>query len=101
MCSLFLDPTDVAEARCFLQGAANRGFTWSRYNPNVLSDNTYATNTNGYQALKVDIQTKCKDEKFKRALMRALRKMYDEEEEQQQQDDGDEGDNKDDDKKKK
>ena len=84
-----------------MQGAANRGFTWSRYNSNVLSDNTYASNTSGYQALKVDIQTKCKDEKFKRALLRALRKMYDEEEGQQQQDGDDEGDNKDDDDKKK
>ena len=99
--SLFcLDPTDIAEARCFLQGAANRGFTWSRYNSNVLSDNTYASNTSGYQALKIDIQTKCKDEKFKRALLRALRKMYDEEDEQQQDGDAD-SDNTDDDEKKK
>jgi hypothetical protein len=45
-----------------------------------LSDGTYAANTAGYQTLKTDIQTRCQDEKFKRQLLRMLRKMYEEEE---------------------
>ena len=59
---------DMPEARCFLQGALDRGLTWSRYD--VLSDGTYDSNVWGYQALKTDIQTKCKDEKLKRQLLR-------------------------------
>jgi hypothetical protein len=75
---------DLPEVKCFLQGAMNRGITWSGSATNVLSDGTYASDTYGYQALKVDIQTKCKDENLKRELMRALRKMN---EEQQENDD--------------
>lgn len=71
---------DIPEAKCFLQRTINNGFTWSRYNTDVLSDGTYAANTVGYQSLKTDIQTNCQKEKFKRQLLRALRTMYDEEE---------------------
>ncbi len=69
--------------RCLLQGATNRGLTWSRLNSNVFSDGTYASNPNGYQALKIDIQTRCEKETFKRELLRTLRRMYEEEEQQQ------------------
>ncbi|CAF3428048.1 unnamed protein product [Rotaria socialis] len=78
------NPMSIPAAQCFLQGAINRGFTWSRNNANVLSDGTYAANTAGYQALKIDIQTRCKDEKLKRELMRALRKMYQDNDEEEQ-----------------
>lgn len=71
----------IPEVKCFLQGATNHGLTWSRYDTNVLSDGTYAANPSGYQTLKTDIQTKCQNENFKRQLLRALRKMYEDEEE--------------------
>jgi hypothetical protein len=71
---------DIPEVNCFLQAAINHGLTWSRSNTDVLSDGTYAANTAGYQTLKTDIQTRCQDEKFKRQLLRMLRKMYEEEE---------------------
>ena len=76
---LSLGPNDIAEVRCFLQGIANRGLVWSRLNSNVISDGTYSSNIGGYQTLKNDIQTRCKDEKLKRALLRTLRRMYAEE----------------------
>jgi hypothetical protein len=71
-----VDPTDIPEVKCFLQGAINHGLIWSQTNTNVLSDGTYAANTAGYQTLKTDIQTRCQKEKFKRQLLRALRKLY-------------------------
>jgi hypothetical protein len=71
--------------KCLLQGATNRGLTWSRLNSNVFSDGTYASNPNGYQALKIDIQTRCENEKFKRELLRTLRRMYEEEQQQSQE----------------
>ena len=74
-----LDPAEIPEVNCFLQGALSNGLTWSRYNTDVLSDGTYAANTAGYQTLKTDIQTRCQEEKFKRQLLRALRQMYAEE----------------------
>lgn len=77
---------DIAEVKCFLQGITSRGLVWSRLNSNVISDGTYSSNISGYQALRNDIQTRCKDEKFKRALLRALRRMYDEEELQGEED---------------
>jgi hypothetical protein len=89
----------MPEVKCFLQGIANRGLTWSRYNPEVISDNTYASNTQGYQTLKTDIQTKCQNQGFKRELLRALRQMYEEEQEQELESAND--DDNDDDKKKK
>jgi hypothetical protein len=58
-----------------LQGVKSNGLTWSSYYPTVLSDNTYASNTYGYQSLKTDIQTKCEKETFKRELLRSFRKM--------------------------
>jgi hypothetical protein len=73
---------DLSEVSCFLQGAANNGLTWSRYNPTLLSDNTYASNTYGYQSLKTDIQTKCAKETFKRELLLELRHMYEEQEQE-------------------
>ena len=94
MFSFHLAPTDMSEVRCLLQGVANRGLTWSRYYPDVISDGTYASNTYGYQTLKTDIQTRCEKEKFKRQLLRALRQMYEE-------DDQDSGNGDDDDEKKK
>ncbi|CAF5159335.1 unnamed protein product, partial [Rotaria sp. Silwood1] len=69
------------EVACFLQGAINHGLTWSRSNKDVLSDGTYASNTVGYQALKIDIQTRCQNEKLKRELLRALRKIYEDDDE--------------------
>jgi hypothetical protein len=74
---------DIPEVNCFLQAAINHGLTWSRSNTDVLSDGTYAANTAGYQTLKIDIQTRCQDEKFKRQLLRILRKMHDDEEEEE------------------
>ena len=71
----------MPEAKCFLQGIASNGLTWSSYNSNVISDNTYASNTQGWQTLKTDIQTKCQKEVFKRKLLRALRQMYEEDQE--------------------
>jgi hypothetical protein len=71
---------DISEVKCFLQGANNHGLTWSRYNADVLSDGTYAANTGGYQTIKTYIQTICQNEKFKRQLLRVLRKMYEDEE---------------------
>jgi hypothetical protein len=68
------------EVKCFLQGAMNRGLVWSRYDTDILSDGTYAANPSGYQSLKTDVQTRCKDEHLKRQLLRALRTMYEEEE---------------------
>ncbi|CAF0934350.1 unnamed protein product [Rotaria sp. Silwood1] len=76
------NPMDIPEVKCFLQGAINRGLTWSRLNADVLSDGTYASNMGGYQALKTDIQTRCQNEKLKRQLLRVLRKMHEEEEEE-------------------
>ncbi|UJR20908.1 hypothetical protein I4U23_024017 [Adineta vaga] len=73
------NPTDNPEVDCFLRKVINHGLTWSSSNPDVISDGTYAANANGYQAMKIDIQTRCEKEKFKRQLLRALRKMYDEE----------------------
>ncbi len=70
----------IPQAKCFLQGAIDRGLTWSQYHPDILSDGTYASNPYGYQALKADIQTKCKGENLKRQLLRTLRKMYDDKE---------------------
>ena len=90
----------MAEVKCFLNGAVSRGLTWSRLNSNVLSDGKYASNQNGYQALKVDIQTKCKDEKYKRALRRALRNMEAEDSDDEEQAQNANSDD-DDDKKKK
>ncbi|CAF4070508.1 unnamed protein product [Rotaria sp. Silwood2] len=75
------NPGDIPEVACFLQGAINHGLTWSRFNTDVLSDDTYASNTVGYQALKIDIQTRCQNEKLKRELLRAFRKIYEEDEE--------------------
>ncbi len=75
----FLDPTDISEVKCFLQGVINHGLTWSPYNTDVLSDDTYASNTAGYQTLKIDIQTRCQKEKFKRQFLRVIRKFYEEE----------------------
>ncbi len=80
---VFLDPMDIPEVKCFLQGAINHGLTWSRYITDVISDGTYASNTVGYHTLKTDIQTACQGEKLKRQLLRALRKMHQEEEEDQ------------------
>jgi len=77
---MYVAPTDTEEVKCFLQSIASHGLTWSRYNPDVISDNTYASNTAGYSALKEDVQTKCQGQSFKRELMRALRRMYEEEE---------------------
>lgn len=77
--SLVIDPLDIPEAKCFLQGVLSRGLTWSKYNSDVISDGTYAANTYGYQALKNDVQTRCEKEKFKRQLMRAMRRFYEEE----------------------
>jgi hypothetical protein len=77
-----LDPTDIPEVKCFLQGAINHGLTWSRTNTDVLSDGTYAANTAGYQTLKTDIQTRCEKEKFKRQLLRVLRKLYEDDDEE-------------------
>jgi hypothetical protein len=91
------NPTDMPEVKCFLQGITSRGLTWSRYNSNVISDNTYASNTQGYQTLKTDIQTKCQNQGFKRELLRALRRMYEEDQELQ----GADSDDNDDDKKEK
>ncbi|CAF1531155.1 unnamed protein product, partial [Adineta steineri] len=54
----------------------------SKYNTDTISDGTYAANTAGYHTLKTDVQTRCKDEKLKRQLLRALRKMYIEENEE-------------------
>lgn len=71
---------DIPEVKCFLQGAINHGFIWSRYNPDLLSDGTYAADPSGYQTLKTDIQTKCQNEKFKRQFIQAFREIYDEEE---------------------
>ncbi|CAF0843775.1 unnamed protein product [Adineta ricciae] len=82
-------PTDMAEVKCLLQGVVNRGLTWSRYYPDVISDGTYASNTYGYQTLKTDIQTRCEKEKFKRQLLRALRQMYEEDEQDSNDQDGD------------
>lgn len=72
---MFLDPIDASEVKCFIQGAINNGLTWSRYNPTVISDGTYASNPSAYQALKVDIQTKCAKEHFKREFLMALREL--------------------------
>ncbi|UJR28622.1 hypothetical protein I4U23_009855 [Adineta vaga] len=80
------NPMDMAEVKCLLQGVANRGLTWSRYYSDVISDGTYASNTYGYQTLKTDIQTRCEKEKFKRQLLRTLRRMYDEEQDQDSDD---------------
>jgi hypothetical protein len=71
-----IDPTDIPEVRCLLQGAIDNGFSWSRYDGDVMSDGTYAADKMGYQALKIDIQTRCQDEKFKRQLMRVLRRLH-------------------------
>ena len=67
---------DIPEVKCVLQGAMNLGLIWSRSNSDVLSDGTYAANTAGYQTLKIDVQTRCKDEKLKRNLLHALRTIY-------------------------
>ncbi|CAF3858981.1 unnamed protein product [Rotaria sp. Silwood1] len=75
------NPEDIPEVACFLQGAINHGLTWSRSNKDVLSDGTYASSTVGYQALKIDIQTRCQNEKLKRELLRALRKIYEDDHE--------------------
>jgi hypothetical protein len=98
-----LDPMDMPKVKCFLKGITNLGLPWSRFNSDVINDNTYASTTQGYQTLKADIQTKCKNQGFKRELLRALRGMYEEEEEQQQQQEfqGGNSDNGGDDKKKK
>lgn len=79
--NLLLDPMNIPEVKCFLQGAINHGLTWSQYNTDVLSDGTYAANTGGYQILKTDIQTRCQNENFKRQFLPVLRKMYEDEEE--------------------
>ena len=64
---------------CFLRNIRNNGLTWSSYYPDVISDNTYASNTRGYQSLKIDIQTKCQKSSFKREFFRTLRQMYEDE----------------------
>jgi hypothetical protein len=74
----------MPEVKCFIQGATSKGLTWSRYYPNVISDNTYASNTQGYQALKTDIQTKCQNSGFKRELLLALRQMYEADQESEE-----------------
>ncbi|CAF1262837.1 unnamed protein product [Rotaria sordida] len=79
------NPRDIPEMICFLQGAIKNGLTWSQSNTDVLSDGTYASNTAGYQALKIDIQTRCQNEKLKREFLRALRKIYEEDEEDKKQ----------------
>ena len=84
--------------KCFLQGLSSRGLTWSRYNSDIISDNTYASNTQGYQTLKTDIQTKCKDQGFKRELLRELRRLY---EQERQYDESDSSNSDDNDKKRK
>ncbi|CAF0941904.1 unnamed protein product [Adineta steineri] len=81
MC-LSKNPTDIPAVNCFLQGVINHGLTWSKYNTDAISDGTYAANTIGYHTLKTDVQTRCKDEKLKRQLLRALRKMSIEENEE-------------------
>jgi hypothetical protein len=55
------------------------GLTWSRQYPNVISNGTYASNPNGYQTVKTEIQKTCQEAKFKRALLLAIRKMNDDE----------------------
>ena len=77
---------DMSEVRCFLQGIQNRGLTWRTYNSDVITDNTYAADVNGWQAKKTDIQTKCQDEKFKRQLLRALRRMEEEDNNEEEED---------------
>lgn len=70
----------IPEARCFLQGARNRGLSWSQINPSVMSDGTYHANPSGYQSLKTDIQTRCQNQNLKREILRTLRKMYEDDE---------------------
>lgn len=69
-----LDPMDIPEVSCFLQGVVNHGLTWSQYNPDIISDGTYAANPTGYQTLKIDIQTRCVKETFKRRFFRVYQK---------------------------
>lgn len=85
---------DMSEVRCFLQGIQNRGLTWRSYNSDVISDNTYASDVNGWQSLKTDIQTKCESEKFKRQLLRELRRMQEEDQEEDNNEDEDDDEKK-------
>lgn len=78
-CVLIKDPTETAKVKCFLQGVINHGLTWSKYDGDLISDGTYAANPYAYSSVKMDVQTRCQDEKFKRALLRALRRLYEEE----------------------
>lgn len=73
----------MPEVKCFMQGMSSHGFIWSRLHPDLISDGTYASNVGGYHILKTDIQTKCQSQKFKRQLLRALRRMEREEIENQ------------------
>jgi hypothetical protein len=75
---------DIKEVKCFLQGVQKKGLIWSSYNTNVLSDGTYTGNTQAYQTLKTDIQTKCQGESFKRQLLEAVRRVYEEEQESEE-----------------
>lgn len=72
------NPTETPEVKCFLQGVVNHGLTWSKYDGDLISDGTYAANPYSFSSLKTDIQTRCQDEKFKRELLRSLRRLYDE-----------------------
>ncbi|CAF1551522.1 unnamed protein product, partial [Didymodactylos carnosus] len=73
------NPLDIAEVKCFISGAINRGWTWSRTNPTVLSDGFYEANPSTYQKTKTQIQTDCQNVKLKRQMMLALRRLYDDE----------------------
>ena len=76
-----LGPRNIPEVKCFLESIERRGLTLGS-NSDVISDNTYSSDKQGWQKLKTDIQTECKSEKFKRELLRALRRMYDEDEDE-------------------
>ncbi|CAF1413722.1 unnamed protein product [Didymodactylos carnosus] len=75
-------PKDFSEVRCFLNGAASRGWVWgSSSYPTVLSDGFYASSLLNYNVAKIRVQTDCQNSKLKRQLLRALRKLDEEEQE--------------------
>ncbi|CAF3621322.1 unnamed protein product [Rotaria sordida] len=76
------NPMGTFQIKCFLETIQKHGLVWSIYDSDVISDGTYESDRRGYQALKVDIQTKCQKESFKRQLLRALRRMNEEESEE-------------------
>ena len=82
--ALFPDPTETPEVKCFLQGVINHGLSGSKYDGDLISDGTYAANPSGYASVKLDVQTRCQDEKFKRQLLRALRRLYEGTEEEEE-----------------